>query len=315
MRKSLLILPIVGAMLMSGCGPTGNKSNNTDVSNLPTSSETTSSNNTSENPSSSKTSKSVPAPIVLGGDFEEASKKNYKNMTVNFALNSTMFGQEWGTEYYLGGSDFVAVMDGTTAETYGLDYAWSFYSYYNNKSYAYWDMSYYVTEGWISNGSKGIAVGIDFAYFYMPYFLSNITKDDVEYVLGTYVVKESSVDKVLEGLKFTWMGNDISYIDLKVNDQGYISRIRGFDDPNNEEYGFQVELSGFGTTKAPDSVNLPPAISQSNIKTYADMLGHEEEPDIYLSSINLVINDTVEHNSTYDIIAYPDDVIDASFTY
>ena len=314
MKKKLLILPIVAALLATGCGPTGNKSN-LDTSLEPVSSESISAPSSSEEPASSKTSRSVPAPIVLGGDFEEACKKDYKNMTVSFALNSTMFGQEWGYEYYLGGSDFVAVMDGTTAETYGIDYAWSFYSYYNNKSYAYWDFSYYVTEGWISNGSKGIAVGIDYAYFYMPYFLKNISKDDVDYVLGTYVVKETSVDKVLEGLKFTWMGNDITYIDMKVNENGYISRIRGFDDPNNEEYGFQIEMSNYGVTKAPDGVDLPPAISASNIKTYADMLGHEEEPDIYLTNINIVINDTVESDSAYDIIAYPDDVVDVSFTY
>ena len=313
MKKKLLLLPVMFAMLITGCNQTNsnNSNSNAEVSNeTPISSEVV-------NPSSSKTnnSRSVPAPIILGGDFEEACKKDYKNMTVSFALNSTMFGEEWGYEYYLGGSDFVAVMDGTTAETYGLDYAWSFYSYYNGKSYAYWDMSYYVTEGWISNGSKGIGVGIDYAYFYMPYFLSNISKDDVEYVLGTFVVKESAIDKVLEGLKFTWMGNDITYVDIKVNDDGYITKIRGFDDPNNEEYGFQVVLSNFGVTKNPDGVELPPAISQSNIKTYADMLGHEEEPDIYITDLNIVINDTVESDDTYQIIAYPDDVVDVSFTY
>ena len=337
MKKSLFLGAALLALAITGCNPsiassslsssasesttssptTSSTSEVTSTSSVVTSSSATSSSFSSSSSSSSSTSSSseVPPPVILGGEIEEALKKDYTNMYAAFALNSREYGQEYGYEYYLGGSNFVAVLDGTTAELYGLDTAWSFYSYYNNKSYAYWDASYYVTKGWISNGSHGIGVGIDYAYFFMPYLLQQLTKDDVTNVLGAYVVKDTSVSKIMNGLKFSWLTNDITYIDLKVNDQGYISRIRGFDDPNDDEYGFQIELSNFGSCAAPQGVTLPPAINESNIKTYADMLGHEEEPDIYITDLSININDTVNSDADYQIIMDPDDVVDLSFSY
>ena len=337
MKKTLFLGAALLALAITGCNPnaassslsssasdstasstlTSSSSEVTSTSSVVTSSSATSSSSSSSSSSSTSSSSGseVPPPVILGGEIEEALKKDYTNMYAAFALNSREYGQEYGYEYYLGGSNFVAVLDGTTAELYGLDTAWSFYSYYNNKSYAYWDASYYVTKGWISNGSHGIGVGIDYAYFFMPYLLQQLTKDDVTNVLGAYVVKDTSVNKIMNGLKFSWLTNDITYIDLKVNDQGYISRIRGFDDPNDDEYGFQIELSNFGSCTAPQGVTLPPAINESNIKTYADMLGHEEEPDIYLSSITININDTVTSDETHQIVMYPDDVVDLSFSY
>ena len=62
-------------------------------------------------------------------------------------------------------------------------------------------------------------------------------------------------------------------------------------------------------------MTLPPAINESNIKTYADMLGHEEEPDIYITDLSININDTVESDDEYQIIMNPDDVVDLSFSY
>ena len=59
----------------------------------------------------------VPPPVIIKNTFENALTKDYKNMTVNFALNSTEVGQEYGYEYSVGDHDFVAVLDGTTAET------------------------------------------------------------------------------------------------------------------------------------------------------------------------------------------------------
>jgi hypothetical protein len=119
----------------------------------------------------------------------------------------------------------------------------------------------------------------------------------------------------MNGLKFTWLTNNITYVDIAVNSDGYISRIRGFDDPNNDELGFVVELSAFGSTKVPASVTMPPAIGPTTVKTYVDMLGHEEIPDIYMTEMSIVINDTVTSNEDYDVIMYPDDVVDISFTY
>ena len=337
MKKTLFLGAALLALAITGCNPnaassslsssasdsttssalTSSTSEATSSSSVTTSSSATSSSYSSSSSSSTSSSSGseVPPPVILGGQIEEALKKDYTNMYAAFALNSREYGQEYGYEYYLGGSNFVAVLDGTTAELYGLDTAWSFYSYYNNKSYAYWDASYYVTKGWISNGSHGIGVGIDYAYFFMPYLLQQLTKDDVTNVLGAYVVKDTSVSKIMNGLKFSWLTNDITYIDLKVNDQGYISRIRGFDDPNDDEYGFQIELSNFGSCTAPQGVTLPPAINESNIKTYADMLGHEEEPDIYITDLSININDTVNSDADYQIIMDPDDVVDLSFSY
>ena len=76
--KKLLFLPIVAALLITGCDKTNTSKTNPEVSSdTPTSSEIV-------NPSSSNTnnSRSVPAPIILGNDFEEAVKKDYKNMYV-----------------------------------------------------------------------------------------------------------------------------------------------------------------------------------------------------------------------------------------
>ena len=296
MKKTIFLLPLFAILALASCNQGNNQSSGGD--------------DPGDNP---------PPPVIHGDSFEEALKKDYSNMQVAFALSSMMVGEEFGYEYYIGQNNdgMVAVYDGTTAEMYGNAYAWSYYSLYEGKSYAYWKASYYVTEGWISNGSKGIGVGIDYAYFYMPFFLDSITKDDVDSILGTYVVKESSIDKVLEGLKFTWMTNDITYVDISVNSDGYISRIRGFDDPNNEDYGFILQFSGFGVTTYPsESTNpLPPRISPSTIKTYEEMIGHPEEPDVYISSLNIVINDEVESDDTHQIVMYPDDVVDVSFTY
>ena len=345
MKKQLLFLAILTGLVVSGCNkpvstsskqestskeetttsvaPIETSTSSTSISSTSSTSSTSSVPSSTSNPSSTSSGSSTsttdtqlpPPPIIHGSDLEEALGKNYSNMTVEFALNSTFAGEEWGWEYYLGGSDFVAVLNGNVAESFGIASAWDFYSYYNGNSYSYWDASmHYETEGWIAFGSKGTPVGIDNAYFFMPYFLNTITEADVTNVLGTYVVKETSIDKVLGGLKFSWT-NDISYIDFSINDAGYISRIRGFDDPNDDEYGFDIKLSNFGITTAPESAPLPPAINESNIKTYADMLGHEEEPDIYLTNITININDTVTSDDTHQIVMYPDDVVDLSFSY
>ena len=259
---------------------------------------------------------SVEPPVFDIKNFETALQKDYTNMQTAYYLVSSYGEAEYGYEYYLGDNDLVAVLDGNTAEMYGTSYAWMYYANYEGENYAYWDASYYVTSGWISHGSKGITVGIDYAYFYMPYVLANITVDDVDEILGTYVVKESSMEKVLNGFKFTWMTNDITYIDFKLNEDGYISRIRGFDDPNNDEIGFQVELGNFGTTVYPTVSNpLPPEIGPDTIKTYAEMIGHEEEPDVYLDSLDVQINDDVESDDDFDIILDINDSIDLSFLY
>lgn len=336
MKRKLIILPLIAAMFMTGCKEeqgenTENNQNNTNENT--NNGENENNNNGNGNGEGENTNNgngngegengngeggggTVKPPVIITNNFEEALKKNYKNMQVNFALNSSDVGYEYGTEYYAGKNDFVAVLDGNTAETYGSSYAWSFYSYYEGKSYSYWKGSSYVTEGWVSNGSKGHPVGIDLAYFYMPYFLSNITKDDVDDVMGVYVVKTESISNVLKGLKFTYLTNDISYIDIFVNNDGYIYKIRGFDDPNDDDYYFQVELSSFGSTRTDIlGVTLPPEIGPTTIKTYVEMIGHEEIPDIYMTDMSIVINDTVVSDDTYDIIMYPDDVVDVSFTY
>ena len=331
MNKKLIILPLIAAMFMSGCKEEENENNtNNDNTNENTNNGTENTNNgegentnngnggenTNNGEDKNGNGETVKPPVIISNNFEEALKKNYKNMTVQFGLGSREVGEEYGYEYYAGNNDFVAVLDGNTAETYGSAYAWSFYSYYEGKSYSYWKGSSYVTEGWVSNGSKGHPVGIDLAYFYMPYFLSNITKDDVDDVLGMYVVKAESLDKVLNGLKFTLLTNEISYVDIKVNDDGYITQIRGFDDPNDDSYGFMVKLSSFGSTKTNNlGVTLPPEIGPTTVKTYVEMIGHEEIPDIYMTDMSIVINDTVVSDDTYDIIMYPDDVVDVSFTY
>ncbi|MCR5308706.1 MAG: Ig-like domain-containing protein [Bacilli bacterium] len=315
MKKKLIILPLIAAMFLAGCGDEETNEDNTTNENANNESNNGENNNNGiDDNNGDELNEDVDPPEVIRKDLGSALKKDYKNMSVSFALNSTEVGQEYGYEYYVGDNDFVAVLDGTTAETYGSDYAWSFYSFYEGKSYSYWKGSSYVTEGWVSNGSKGYPVGIDYAYFYMPYFLANITEDDVSNVMGAYVVKPESMEKVMNGLKFTWLTNYITYLDIFVNSDGYINRIRGFDDPNNDDYGFEVRLSDFGTTKAP-LVTLPPEIGPTTVKTYVEMIGHEEIPDIYMTSMNIVINDTVTSDDTYDIIMYPDDVVDVSFTY
>ena len=335
MKRKLIILPLIAAMFMTGCKEeqgenTENNQNNTNENTNNGENEnnnnngngngegenTNNGNGNGEGENGNGEGGTVKPPVIITNNFEEALKKNYKNMMVDFALASPEVGEEFGQEYYAGNNDFVAVLDGNTAQTYGSSYAWSFYSYYEGKSYSYWKGSSYVTEGWVSNGSKGHPVGIDLAYFYMPYFLSNITKDDVDNVMGMYVVKAESMDKVMEGLKFTYMTNDISYVDIKVNEDGYITQIRGFDDPNDDSYGFMVKLSSFGSTKTNNlGVILPPEIGPTTIKTYVEMIGHEEIPDIYMTDMSIVINDTVVSDDTYDIIMYPDDVVDVSFTY
>ena len=350
MKKQLLFLALLSSLVISGCNQSKTSSSEssnsstestltssitseetttsgqgtTSTSSVPTSSTPSSSSNPSSTstPSSSSSSSSTssdpvlpPPPVIFGSDIEEALKKDYSNMTAEFAISSLTEGEESGIEYYVGNHDFVAVLNSNVAVMMGYQYAWDFYCYYNNESYAYWDEQMHMqTTGWISKGSKGTKVGIDKAYFYMPYFLSVITEDDVEGVLGSYVVKESSLDKVLGGLGFLW-SNDISYIDFFIDEEGYISRIRGFDDPNDDSLGFVIKLSEFGTTKTPDSVTLPPEISESTIKTYADMLGHEEEPDIYIESMSININETVESDDTHQIVMYPDDSVDISYSY
>lgn len=352
MKKQLLFLALLSGLVISGCHKPASTSSSSESTNpssestttsstsestttssvassTTTSSSSTSSSTSSSNPSSSSTSNPntntssssssssqlPPPPIIQGSGLEEALKKDYTNMTAEFALNSTVAGEESGYEYYFGKNNFVAVLNSNAAVMMGFDHAWDFYSFYNGKSYAYWGEEMHMqTTGWISNGSKDRPVGIDNAYFFMPYFLNVITDDDVESVLGSYVVKETSIDKVLGALGFAWT-NDISYIDFTINDDGYISRIRGFDDPNDDSLGFIVKFSNFGITKAPESVTLPPEINESNIRTYADMLGHEEEPDIYMTSITININDTVTSDDTHQIVMYPDDVVDLSFSY
>ena len=266
-----------------------NPSTTSNPSSNPTSSST-SNPNTNTSSSSSSSSQLPPPPVIVGTGLEEALKKDYSNMTVEFALNSEIYGEESGVEYYCGKNNFVAVLNSNAAQTMGYERAWDFYCFYEGESYTYWgeemDMQ---TTGWISTGSQGTKLGIDKIYFYMPYFLNVLTENDAESVLGN--------------------------IDFFINEDGYISRIRGFDDPNDDSIGFAIKLSNFGITKTPESINIPPEINESNIKTYADMLGHEEEPNVYIESMTININETVESDEQHQIVMYPDDSVDVSFSY
>ena len=119
MKRKLIILPLIAAMFMTGCKEeqgenTENNQNNTNE-NTNNGENENNNNNGNGNGEGENTNNgngegengngeggTVKPPVIITNNFEEALKKNYKNMTVDFALASPEVGEEGGKEYYAG---------------------------------------------------------------------------------------------------------------------------------------------------------------------------------------------------------------------
>lgn len=242
--------------------------------------------------------------------ISEALQKDYSNMTAHVSL---VYGggseEEYFIEYFENG--FTSVYTQLTAEM-GFD-PWLFYHDYQDDNYLYFSPDQYNPQGaWLNKGVDDRDLSLEGAYFSMDVFLENISAADVELQGGIYYVKESAMERLNETVfAFAW-DNEVVGTAILLNEQGYVSKILGFE--TSDKNKVQIELGEFGTTVTP--TQLPPAPTSETVKEYWEYKG-EDKPyeNKYIESINVAVKSEVETEGDFSAVLDIEDVIELEFSY
>lgn len=272
-----------------------------------------------DDPNSSVT----PGSIVTAKTVEDALSYNYDNYSVVYdQLYMDGEIEELAYEFYVDG--VTVMLDYTYAEMYG-EIRYLFYSSTAEDDYAYWTKADgYDYDGWIANGWRDADLAMYHAYFDLHHFLSALTVDDIEIILGMAFVKEESMSKLQNcGLEFfgdPFVGDEeiTSVGFLFDKDTGAITKITGSVSDTSDD-GFIIELSEFGTTKAPAGVTVPKtpyrnSDTDRNIYTYQEMKGDEYVADVWPTSVTLATYGDVVTEAGYDAVIDIDSSVDIGYT-
>lgn len=319
MQKNKIFIAVLAASLLTGalvgCG--GKKGN----SNLGSSENSFTSNGSSTEGSNSLSSVFDPddpknstsaGSIVRDSDFSRALEFKYNSYTLTYdQLYNNESVEEFGYIYYVNSVSYV--LDYSYVETTGqFDYL--YYATYENDGYMYWQKADgYEYDGWVANGYHDADLAMYNAYFDFERFISILTPEDVEYILGAFYVKESSMKKFAgQGLEFfgdPFYGavEKITTIGfLTDKETGAITKIMGACDEKSDN-GFIVQLDAINDTRVPQNaitVKAPYYNSDSdrNIYTYAEMKGASYVPDVWPTGVTLTTVGDVEKEEGYDAV-------------
>ena len=261
-------------------------------------------------------------PIDVPTVFEECLKYDYSNMKVELEVcTGYQQGYEgyeaqgyYAEEYYLGGGKYV-VFDYSTYESYidsgyPMNYFMYKYADFNGKNYKWTEGSWADSDhqghsyaGYILEYKDHMNVGMDHTWFYMNNLINNLTASDVDYSLGTYVIKETSIDKINNtALYFTVWDNiecSVSGMDVGVDGDGhyYFKNFKSYVDPENDRSPYVVmTFSEFGSTTEPFGCEEVPTPTASNtFDTYWEMSGEPEPVEIYIDEVEMKVDANIKY--------------------
>lgn len=297
MKKNIaltLLAALSMTLSLTACGETADSS----ISSSSPSDTTSSTGDSTDSSNSSSSSVSVDKRTSL----EKAMAKDYSNMTVGVttAYAGAMDGEvdtTGFTEYYVDG--YTVVEDSAATDTENL---YSFYHDYQGDSYLFFkadsDNKKNPQDAWLNKGVDDIDLGLENTYFDFDLFAENLDLTKASYVAGSYVISDEEAISKLNStaFRFAWE-NDISYVTLSVNADGYLSQIIGLEDLESDKRFVKIQLADFGTTISP--ATLPEEPNEDNVMEYWQYKGYDSKPvKKYIESMTIKASDstTVDEN-------------------
>ena len=261
--KCLLMLTLAASLGLAGCN-------------------STSSEDTTPSPSTSQ--------IDYKSKLAAALEKDYSNMTAEVvSVYEHGEGSEYYLEYYY--NDYTIVYTPDVAEMGANPY--TFFHDYNGKNYQYFEKDRpndpTSTSAWLNTGrTEDIHYAIDYIYFNMEYFLAEVNAENAIYQSGMYVISNEAVVAHLNQTVFsTFFFNDIQYVVLTLNAEGYLASIIGLQEIDNEDDYVKINIGAVGTTTAP-ATTIPEAPTAETVMEYWQYKGWDGPyVDKYVESISL----------------------------
>lgn len=286
--KCLLMLTLAASLGLAGCN-------------------STSSEDTTPSPSTSQ--------IDYKSKLAAALEKDYSNMTAEVvSVYERGEGSEYYLEYYY--NDYTIVYTPDVAEMGANPY--TFFHDYNGKNYQYFEKDRpndpTSTSAWLNTGkTEDIHYAIDYIYFNMEYFLAEVNAENAIYQSGMYVISNEAVVAHLNQTVFsTFFFNDIQYVVLTLNAEGYLSSIIGLQEIDNEDDYVKINIGAVGTTTAP-ATTIPEAPNAESVMEYWQYKGWDGPyVDKYVESISLTPKKSLEGDT---LVLDIEEVVQAQYTY
>lgn len=304
-KKVLWLLAVVGTMVLSSCKTNQSNSSST-ISSSSTSSTSSESIVDSTSTSSSETD--------YKSKLEKALEKDYSNMTVDVvSVYDGGSQEEYYSEFYY--NDFTIVYTPSVAEL-GYD-PYTYFHDYNGLSYQYFEADRpndpTSKAAWMNKGyDDTINYALEYIYFDMDLLLEEIDPTTAVYQSGMYIISDADVVANLNMTVFgSFFFNDIQYVAIYVDSDGYFQQIVGLQEIDNEDDFVQIKFGQFGTTTF--NGELPEVPSEENIMEYWEYKGWDGPyVESYVESLTLTPKqDLVDNKLVMDI----EDEVNATYTY
>ncbi|MGM9813362.1 MAG: Ig-like domain-containing protein [Candidatus Enteromonas sp.] len=323
--RGLLLLSVAAALTLAACGaPSSSSSESTGSSleepssstNDSTASEPSSSDPTSSDTGTSEDSTDSSSSINFGNRLAKAMEKDYSNLTAS--VYSVYDNGEFEELYYEFYVDNWFISYNPDMVQMGAD-PYLFYHDYEGENYLYFEADNpndpNSKAGWLKSGQyESIQYAYPNAYFDMVTFLEEVDPSTATYQGGLYVISDPEVVAGLNSTVFsTFWNNDIQYVTILLSNDGYLSKIIGLEELEDDTDSVQIQFGDIGTTTTPLGVELPPVPSEDNVMEYWEYKGWDGPwVDTYPSSVTLTPKSQYENDVlTMEI----EDVVQATYSW
>jgi len=202
-------------------------------------------------------------------DFKRAISKDYSNCTINneskykedpdsYEITSYPSSMMFYKGYAIVYNELLAAQEDPNPYNYYHDY--------EGKNYLAFEKG--GEDVWLSNGAGDVSLALNETEFYLPDFLKEVDATKVvEYGGNFYIIDETEVARLAStAFKGVW-DNDIQSISIILSSDGYISKIYGWEEEDNDDEYFVCSIGYIGETTFTDSL-LPTAPNANNVMEY-----------------------------------------------
>ena len=235
----------------------------------------------------------IPDVPPLTGGLKESLELDYSNCTVYTASlykedPEDLEVSEYDTcVYYY--NDYAIVYSELMHE---MEYPnpYMYYHDYQGENYLWFDGSEAQGEhdAWLKDNGSGISYALRNSEFYFPDFLTGINPDKAEYIMGAYYITDPvEVNRLNYSVFAGIWNNDIQEVVILVDEEGYIYKIYGYEEEDNDDEYVVIAINDIGTTIFDDK-KLPAAPNAANVMEYWQYKGWAgPEKRIYPTGANI----------------------------
>ncbi len=308
------LLIALSALILAGCdnpvtsSSTQSTEGGSSITSLPDGSGSSSSSSISTSSSSSSSSSSSepdPEPVIDPAELlADALTKDYSNWFGN--LYEAVDGTDTAAYDIYRYDGYTIVYDPYLAEMYGdtITYqdCFDFFHDYEGESYRYLEDNGN-GPGWLATGYHNIPLGFDNIYFEIEEAieaLKTLTAEEYTYAYGIYYVTDAeAVERILpQVFNYSTLGAlDLNTFSFQIDQNGYFCDFFSAYDDGTDDVGTYVEAcyEDFGSTAAPQYVEVPAAPTEDTIRDYYE--DYTDEPqwyDIRVESIDISVEEKTE---------------------